>query len=75
MHSTRDRGGHASTPVIDLREAAYRLAMLVLQSERYQQDPDARQAVDDVLALTLTKPDPRAPRPIYVPAAIPQPKG
>lgn len=55
-----------------LSDAAYRLAMLVLQSERYQQDPDAREAVDDVLVLTLpAKRDPRAPRPIYVVAAVP----
>lgn len=68
-------GGRVSTFAM-LNDAAYRLAMLVLQSEQYQRDPDVRDAVDDVLALTLPRErDPRAPRPIYVAAAVPPRKG
>jgi len=32
-------------------EPSHRLAMLVLQSELYQKDPEVRKAVDDVLAV------------------------
>ena len=36
-----------------MRENAHALAMQALQSERYQQDPDYRDAVDNVLAHTM----------------------
>ena len=41
-------------PRDELREAAHRLAMLVLQSKAYN-DPDTRDAVDDVLLLTTPR--------------------
>jgi len=47
-----------------LREAAHALAMLALQSERYREDPDYRDAVDDLLASI--SPDWRA-KPNYDP--------
>lgn len=37
----------------EIENTAYRLAMLGLQSERYQQDRDYKEAVDAVLNLTL----------------------
>lgn len=37
----------------DLKRAAHVLAMLALQSNRYRDDPEYRDAVDNVLAHTL----------------------
>ena len=37
----------------EFKDAAHTLAMLCLQSSRYQDDPDYRQAVDNVLVHTM----------------------
>lgn len=52
----------------ELENAAYALAMLGLQSNRYVEDPDYKDAVDAVLGMTLlrdanTKPDMSKPEP------------
>ena len=44
-----------NVPVVELKDAAHRLAMYVLQSEAYQRDMDTRDAVDGVLALVMPK--------------------
>ena len=44
-----------NVPVVELKDAAHRLAMYVLQSEAYQRDMDTRDAVNGVLALVMPK--------------------
>lgn len=45
--------GKAESDLSDLFTESYSLAILVLQSDRYQKDPDCRRHVDNILRLTI----------------------